>query len=95
MDVGDVVLDKDMKRHIITSKTDDKLHLVSVKLGITSTGKTSDYYYYKVASELEFITAFEANPACRVILKSLPGATRFFKVYEHRGDDVPSLFIKP
>ena len=95
MDVGDVVLLKgEMSRHIVTGKSGDVLQVVSVKTGDLLVGGEDGFYFYKVGTVQEFITAYEASKCCRDILASLPIAAEAFKVYGHRGDDSPSIFMR-
>lgn len=95
MDVGDIVILKEvMSRHIVTSKDLGLLGLVSVKSGEWSSGFESDFYFFKVGTLQEFITAYEASKCCREVLASLPIAAEAFKVYGHRGDDAPSIFMR-
>ena len=95
MDVGDVVLSKGMvARHIVTAKLNDQLQLVAVKTGEQAWGCEADFYFYKVCTIQEFITAYEASKSCRLVLESLPIAVEAFKVYGHRGDDTPSIFFR-
>lgn len=95
MDVGDVVLSKGaVARYIVTAKLNDQLQLVAVRTGEQVWGPEAEFYFFKVCTIQEFITAYEASRSCRLVLESLPIAAEAFKVYDHRGDDTPSIFFR-
>lgn len=94
MDLGDVVISKDLKRHIVTAKKRGRFQLVCVKSGTISMAHPDDLYYYKPATALEVITAYENGQECRELLESLSFAKEFLANHEHRGDDIPSMIFR-
>lgn len=91
MDLGDVVISKDIKRHIVTGKVGERYQLVCVKTGTISHAFREELYYYRAASVEEVVTAYENGAECRNLLLSLDFAKKFLRKHVHRGDDYPSM----
>jgi len=95
MDVNDVVIGPDVKRHIIYKISRKYAWTVCVRTGELGKFKLEELRYFKQCDVEDFIMAYECSRGeVRAILKTLKIAKEAFKVYTHRGDDLPSIFFR-
>jgi hypothetical protein len=95
MEVLDVVIGPDTKRHIIYKMGRVWALTVCVRTGTQGKYKLEELRYFKKCDVEDFIMAYECSRGeVRDILKGLTIAKEAFKVYTHRGDDIPSIFFR-
>lgn len=95
MDVNDVVVGPDVKRHIVYKVKEEHAWTICVRSGACGIYRIDDLRYFKKCDVQDFIMAYECSKDdVRAILKTLKIATEAFKVYTHRGDDLPSIFFR-
>jgi len=95
MDVNDVVIGPDVKRHIVYKVRGEHAWTICVRSGVLGIYRIDELRFFKKCDVEDFIMAYECSgDDVRVILKSLKIATQAFKVYTHRGDDQPSIFFR-
>ena len=95
MEVLDVVIGTDVKRHIIYKVSRKYAWTICVRSGALGKSKLEVLRYFKKCDVEDFIMAYECSrDEARAILRSLKIAKEAFKVYTHRGDDLPSIFFR-